>query len=712
MLVCAAALLLDLSCIIDDFGGYVRRNRQNERFKCCFITNVTTELDLLSVEFFDDKTPEVTSVREWAEGKGVRTKHALSIGGESGSGKTHVALQSVTFYRKCVNDKEHKVLTNNEVLIVYLKINRHEEGDEYWDDGLESKHGDAMTTMEKLCKKYPPSSGKLRTAPYLQECIQNAEPGEKRALRQLRADLCHSFLCKRIKVRADYSYDLTSKEPFEIAFFVLDEVASCPWLHKAVNNVETDDHYLSQCFANKTNFAKEYRFVCASTASEAILRDLNSTPGTFIPVTMKPSPKLFNQLMTAPEFEANMFVIKLFYLHSFFAKLIENRRCAVRAAKMMRDTLPRVRPVDSAAIAMNEYLSGKGQEELFNGTDVENAYGYAGYLVGAVAAQYKSMNGAKDIDVLEVMEIVAKGIRAFLCCPIENLEGVFEGFPQNPLELGLFDCSVTPTGKEGERCVRISVSAAQQVMAAIAYGSGGFFATSVTGGAFEFFSAAVFSLYLSGYSTKCIKQINVKTGADLFTFINSVSDVKFKGSCDSMLDHESVSGILFASHRISDSYMDVLKQFLGGENQQAFVLVNDRGAPYADLIARSGEILFLVQCKTSVERLKIDVEAELKKMGFNCEKQRKRKKDPSPKRTKKLAESLWAGSALTKSLMEALGCKVAVPIFMCSEPSTTGEKGDLKTSVEDFHVNSFGWEGPGALLFVGGSTERTMTISV
>ncbi|EPY16916.1 hypothetical protein AGDE_16542 [Angomonas deanei] len=158
--------------------------------------------------------------------------------------------------------------------------------------------------------------------------------------------------------------------------------------------------------------------------------------------------------------------------------------------------------------------------------------------------------------------------------------------------------------------------------------------------------------------------------------------------------------------------MDVLKQFLGGKNQQAFVLVNGRGAPYADLIAKSGEILFLVQCKTSVERLEIDVEAELKKMGFNCEKQRKRKKDPSPKRTKKLAESLRTGSALTNSLMEALGCKIAVPIFMCSEPLTAGEKGDLKKSVEDFHVNSFGWKGPGALLFVGGSTERTMTISV
>ncbi|CAD2219406.1 hypothetical protein AGDE_16792 [Angomonas deanei] len=344
-----------------------------------------------------------------------------------------------------------------------------------------------MTTMEKLCKKYPPSSGKLRTAPYLQECIQKAEPGEKRALRQLRAHLCHSFLCSRIKVRANYSYDLTSKEPFEIAFFVLDEVASCPWLHKAVNSIETDDHYVSQYFANKTNFAKEYRFICASTASEAILRDLNSTPGTFIPVTMKPSPKLFKELMTGRDFVPNKFVIDLFYLHSFFAKLIENRRCAVRAAKMMLDTLPRVRPVHSAAAAMNRYRSRKGQEELFNGTDVENAYGYAGYLVGAVAAQYKSMNGAKDIDVLEAMEIVAKGIRAFLCCPNENLEGVFSDFPRDPLKLGLFDCSVTPTGKEGERCVRISDSAAQQVMAAVAYGSGGFFATSVTGGASEFF---------------------------------------------------------------------------------------------------------------------------------------------------------------------------------------------------------------------------------
>ncbi|CAD2221572.1 hypothetical protein AGDE_16981 [Angomonas deanei] len=158
--------------------------------------------------------------------------------------------------------------------------------------------------------------------------------------------------------------------------------------------------------------------------------------------------------------------------------------------------------------------------------------------------------------------------------------------------------------------------------------------------------------------------------------------------------------------------MDVLKRFLGGKNQQAFVLVNGRGAPYADLIAKSGEILFLLQCKTSVARLEIDVEAELKKMGFNCEQQSDPEGDPSPKRTENLAESLRAGSAITNSLMEALGCKVAVPIFMCSEPSTADEKKKLKTSVEDFRVKSFGWEGPGALLFVGGSTERTMTISV
>ncbi|CAD2222190.1 hypothetical protein AGDE_16791 [Angomonas deanei] len=158
--------------------------------------------------------------------------------------------------------------------------------------------------------------------------------------------------------------------------------------------------------------------------------------------------------------------------------------------------------------------------------------------------------------------------------------------------------------------------------------------------------------------------------------------------------------------------MDVLKQFLGGKNQQAFVLVNGRGAPYADLIARSGEILFLIQCKTSVKRLRVDVEAELKKMGFDCEKQSERKRDPSSKRKADLAESLVKGSALTNSLMEALGCKIAVPIFMCSEPSTADEKKKLKTSVEDFHVESFGWKGPGALLFVGGSTERSMTISV
>ncbi|CAD2217467.1 hypothetical protein AGDE_14992 [Angomonas deanei] len=158
--------------------------------------------------------------------------------------------------------------------------------------------------------------------------------------------------------------------------------------------------------------------------------------------------------------------------------------------------------------------------------------------------------------------------------------------------------------------------------------------------------------------------------------------------------------------------MDVLKQFLGGKNQQAFVLVNGRGAPYADLIARSGEILFLIQCKTSVKRLEIDVEAELKKMGFDCEKQTPEKNPPTEKRTKKLRESLVKGSSLTNSLMEALGCKIAVPIFMCSEPKTAKDKTDLIDSVQDFHVKNSEWKGPGALLFVGGSTERSVTISV
>ncbi|CAD2222018.1 hypothetical protein, conserved [Angomonas deanei] len=394
-------------------------------------------------------------------------------------------------------------------------------------------------------------------------------------------------------------------------------------------------------------------------------------------------------------------------------------------------------------------LTKEEEQALCNLSDEESVYAAAGFLVCFVSSQY---NEAKGLNPNEAKEMVAKGIRAFLCCEDNDLEMVFSGFPRDPLQLGLFTRSKTQWQRD-RQTVEISVSAAQQVMAASGYGSQGLSMTTITDNPFGVFSAAVFSLFLSGYSTNCFKREDGKTivlssDAKLSTFLNSVSATKVKCAYTNLLKHKSVREVLFAPHQKAESgslasYWSALAQSLGGEdNGQALVLVNGRKAPCVDIIAKSGDILFLIHCEGDTAATKMNVSAALEKMGFSSSdnpevdafvqsldmsgpnlvqqvehfaskrSQRKRKRSTTASGTVAGSLPLLRGKLLTRLLMKELGCSIAVPVLMFTEPHCADKKREWVKQVEKLSFQSFGWSDPPALLFVGGGVKRSADISV
>ncbi|CAD2216990.1 hypothetical protein, conserved [Angomonas deanei] len=368
-----------------------------------------------------------------------------------------------------------------------------------------------------------------------------------------------------------------------------------------------------------------------------------------------------------------------------------------------------------------------------------------GFLSCLVAARYIEEKGlAPD----EATEMVAKGIRAFLCCEDKDLEMAFSGFPHDPLQVGLFSRTLgKPSSRR--RTAKVSITAAQQVMASTGYGTQSSATINTTCNRSAVFSASVFSLFLSGYSTNCFKRedgkkIVLSSDATLSTFVNSVSATKVKGTYTNLLKHKSVSDLIFSPLQMDEEgplgwYWSFLANCLGKDNEQAFVLVNGCNAPYADVIAKSGDILFLIHCRGDSETTKMNVPAALEKMGFsgsdspavdafvkeldmnepNLAGQLDQFMDNSASGKRKSgsdkkveSQRLLRGKLLTRLLMRTLGCKVAVPVLMCDAPKHEDEKTERVKRVEKTPVQSFGWNDPAALLFVGGTITRSAEFSV
>ncbi|EPY23293.1 hypothetical protein AGDE_12913 [Angomonas deanei] len=451
MLVCAAALLLDLSCIIDDFADHVRRTCKDKRFDCCVVTSCGNELALLCKAgvYIEEGGTEMAQIKGWAEGEeGKRSYFTLSIGGESGSGKTRAALQCASFYRT----KNSSVPEEN-VLTVYIKVGNVSTATWYLDveakDEFTRKAARIMQEMWDKNEEYKRLFPKCKSHAFLDVCIKNS--ADKNDLRYLRVAQGCKWVCETIRQDAKFPYTMKSKKPFDIAFIVLDEIGSCPWLYKAVNGNSTDGAYITKFFTDDTSFAKKYQFICSTTASESIFRNLCTSPGQFNAVTMRPSSILYRELLIRKKLDKNVLIaLSILDENLYFESLVQNRRCGVVAVKRIGELMSTVKLISSTAGDMNvcqkkrSNVNKRLPDILFNLTDKEGMYAVAGFLVGVVAAEYKKLSGVKNINPIDAQEIVAKGIRAFLCCEEEDFENVFSEFPQNPLELGLFDCRTEP----------------------------------------------------------------------------------------------------------------------------------------------------------------------------------------------------------------------------------------------------------------------------
>ncbi|CAD2221574.1 hypothetical protein, conserved [Angomonas deanei] len=723
VLTCAAALLLELSSAIEDFCQLVR-GMYRDKFDCCVIVeNYETQLDILSDEFVADESDEMGSIFDWVNGPGkgvlnARANYALSIGGESGSGKTHAALH-------CINLLEGKRKGDGlEYLNIYIKLAGCLEYEipvscvrVYY--GEDTDEGKAAT---HVIEKY-----NLRTARAVDNQMQDKATDENdlSTLRRLRVCLCFDFLCKEIQ-RITGCLSLWGSEKFKRVHIILDEAAVCPWVYRSVNQIYKDEMYIPSLFSQKTGFGEYFAVICCSTANETLFENLLSTQGLFYPVIMCPCDAVYTKILSSEKrmSEPVKKMVDLFLRNDFFWKLVENRRCGVFAAKLIRESVVHMIP---------ESLSIEDQSEevptFFSQEDMESITSIAGFIVCVVVAKYKMSNGGKNFNTKKMRQLAATTIRTLLCCPKESLRTFSLIKDPDVIQTGMLGVTTTPV-KAGsiEKEILISVSAAQLVMAATNYGGRSLLTMNASGGSFEVFSAALFSLYLDGYS-RSYYETGKYEESTISAFLQSVSATTLVRST-AMVNHKNVRPVMFAKHQIAgggyfETALSELESLVGQSKESAFVIVNCRGANYADLMAKSGDVLYLLQCKASREKPTLKAKDELLKMGFSVvvpnppEEGRSKSSenaetpnDSSRQTSVEIKQPSSAAMNTTESLLALLGCKTAVPVFVCTEPKTERVKTNLKSAVQTHHAKGFGWDGPAALLFVGRSIEQSTIISI
>ncbi|CAD2221127.1 hypothetical protein AGDE_15089 [Angomonas deanei] len=193
-LITCGALLLGLSCVIHDFGEYVRDTYHKEIFGCCVITNATDQLGTLSGKFIENAGDEMHAISEWVnpeKSKVTRVEHTLSIGGESGSGKTRAALQCA----KLIEGRGEGDEADKDYLTVYIKLSDKD------DETLGEKDIHSYFTKEEdktAAKNYVTING-IKGAEALDHHMRRDDitKEDRNRLRVIRAHLCADFVKKK-----------------------------------------------------------------------------------------------------------------------------------------------------------------------------------------------------------------------------------------------------------------------------------------------------------------------------------------------------------------------------------------------------------------------------------------------------------------------------------------------------------------------------------
>ncbi|CAD2222382.1 hypothetical protein, conserved [Angomonas deanei] len=456
-----------------------------------------------------------------------------------------------------------------------------------------------------------------------------------------------------------------------------------------------------------------------------------STQSSFDPVVMRPRRKLYEGIVEGmDDYKTRKNFIGRLVKNPFFEKLVENRGCGVVAAEVVRNA------VEGSPAELDMESLTEEQKELFDSSDEEGAYSIAGSIASIVADQYRKSNGSSGKPIEDLKRIVATCVRALLCCPKKGYLPIVND--TNVIKMGMLSVVSSPM-KDGSkyRKLEVEMSSVQLVLGAMLYGDRSLLTKNPTGRPFALFSASFFSLLLDSCSSS---YYGGKTDASLSAFLRPLSQTAI-GDYSAKVDHISVSSVLVSHERIEmpekvQTYLRVLRELLRDNNGKAFVLVNGRGTGYADLIAKSGKILFLIHCEKDAKTTTKNVPTALEKMGFsgtdspavdafvesldmsgpNLEEQMEHfmnKSAPEEGEVHTTVESLplLRGKLLTRLLMKELGCSIAVPVVMHRKPRSADTKEKWIKYVEKYSFQSFGWNGPAALVLVGGSIERSAIIS-
>ncbi|CAD2220004.1 hypothetical protein AGDE_13957 [Angomonas deanei] len=468
--------------------------------------------------------------------------------------------------------------------------------------------------------------------------------------------------------------------------------------------------------------------VCCSTATQGLYRNMLSTQSSFDPVIMRPGRKVYEGIVEGmDDYKTRKNFIGRLVENPFFAKLVENRGCGVVAAEVVRNA------VEGSPAELDMESLTEEQKQLFDSSDEEGAYSIAGSIV---ADQYRKSNGWDDKPVEDLKRIVATCVRALLCCPKKGYLPIVND--TNVIKMGMLSVVSSPM-KDGSkyRKLEVEMSSVQLVLGAMFYGDRSLLTKNPTGRPLALFSASFFSLLLDSCSSS---YYGGKTDVSLSAFLRPLSQTTI-GDYSAKVDHTSVSSVLVSNERIEvpekvQTYLRVLRELLRDNNGRAFVLVNGRGTVYADLIAKSANILFLIHCEKDAKSTTENVPTALEKMGFsgsdspavdsfvesldmsgpNLEEQVEHfmaKSAPEEGEVHTTLESLplLGGKLLTRLLMKELGCSIAVPMVMRRKPRSADTKEKCIKYVEKYSFHSFGWNGPAALVLVGGSIDRSAIIS-
>ncbi|CAD2216472.1 hypothetical protein AGDE_16316 [Angomonas deanei] len=245
---------------------------------------------------------------------------------------------------------------------------------------------------------YPMMKYNLNTATDVDNQMQNeaTEENDISTLKDLRANLCFDFLCKKIQDITGCS-SLWGNNTFKRVHIILDEAASCPWIYRSVNQVYHETFYMPALFSKKTEFGEHFSIICCSTTSEALFKERLSNQDAFHPVIMGPCDKVYENLLNSGKtmFETNKKMASLFKRNNCFRGLIQNRRCGVLAATLIFETVAYMIP-ESLPVEADFGDRSNEVSTFFSDGNMKSVYFMADFISCGVATPYRKSNGSND----------------------------------------------------------------------------------------------------------------------------------------------------------------------------------------------------------------------------------------------------------------------------------------------------------------------------